>query len=109
MDPQHPCTEITGTLLLDEFARLHASAKSPIESWRKKTEAAIWKTPIDVRRTFNSADSVKVRSGATVVVFNIGGNNFRIIASVRYKLQKVIVLRVYTHEEYAKNHWINEL
>jgi mRNA interferase HigB len=101
--------KISGQPDLDAFSILHSLAARRIERWLQKTKAATWKTPVDVKKTFPSADFVKVKSGATAVVFNLGGNNFRLIASVRYDLQRVIVLRIYTHQEYFKYPWIDEL
>ena len=56
----------------------------------------------DVRATFGQTDQVKVRSGQTVCVFDIGGNKFRLVAFVSYRKAKVYVLRVMTHKEYDK-------
>ena len=101
--------KISGQPDLYTFSTLHSLARRRIERWLQTTKAADWKSPVDLKKTFPSADFVKVRSGATVVVFNLGGNNYRLIASVRYELQRVIVLRIYTHQEYSKHPWIDEL
>lgn len=63
-------------------------------------EAANWKTLPELKQTFNSADDVEGR-----VVFNIGGNKYRLIAVIRYELSLVIIQRVLTHEEYDRGGW----
>ena len=68
-------------------------------------EAATWHNLKDVRQTFPHADLVQVTSGRTVIVFNIGGNNYRLIVGISYPLQAVNVLTVLTHAEYDKEKW----
>lgn len=63
-------------------------------------EAANWKTLPELKQTFNSADDVEGR-----VVFNIGGNKYRLITVIQYELSLVIIQRVLTHEEYDRGGW----
>jgi mRNA interferase HigB len=62
-----------------------------------------------VRRSFRSADEVTVASGRTVVIFNIGGNRFRLITAIHYNRGKVFELRFMTHAEYSKDRWKDDL
>lgn len=64
---------------------------------------------VDVRRTFPSADLVKVASGRQVIVFNVCGNEFRLIVAVHFDRQKVFILRLLSHAEYSKENWKAEL
>jgi mRNA interferase HigB len=96
-------------LRLREYATLHPLAKASLERWRRIAEAADWKTPEDVRKSWKSVDFVRVKSGRTVAVFNVGGNHFRLIAAVHYDRQKVFILRFYPHHEYSKDDWKDEL
>lgn len=63
----------------------------------------------DVRRTFPSADLVTVSSGRTIVIFNIGGNKYRLITAIHYNTRKVFVLRFLTHVEYDSQGWKEDL
>jgi mRNA interferase HigB len=92
-----------------EMARKHPNASPYLEGWRKAVRSARWRNLVDVRRLYASADNVKVASGRVVVVFNAGGNNYRLIAALHYNRQIVFVLRFLTHAEYSKDHWKNEL
>jgi mRNA interferase HigB len=87
------------------FARQHPAAAAGLGRWLELVKAARWRTLHDVRRVFRSADEVRVASGRAVVVFNIAGNQFRLIAAIHYNLEKVFVLRFMTHAEYSKNRW----
>lgn len=62
-----------------------------------------------MRRAFPSADLVAVRSGRKVVVFNVGGNEFRLLCVVHFNTGMVFALRFLTHAEYSKDHWKDEL
>jgi len=53
-----------------------------------------------LRHVFPPADQV-----GDLVVFNIGGNKYRLIASVHFNRQKVYVRRVLTHAEYDRGDW----
>src|SRR6202043_3499674 len=74
-----------------------------LEAWYKVVAAADWRRWSDVRSTFRTADVV-----GDCVVFNVGGNNYRLIARIRYKLHKVFVLKVMTHSEYSRQRWPEE-
>ena len=58
-----------------------------------------------MRAVISSTDDVTVESGRRVVVFNIGGNKYRLIAAVHYNTQIVYALLFMTHAEYDKDKW----
>lgn len=89
--------EIINEIELHAFARKHARARKPLANWLDVTRAATWNSFADVRDTFRSADYVKDQ-----VVFDIGGNNYRLISSIDYAAQRVYVLEMMTHAEYDR-------
>jgi mRNA interferase HigB len=52
---------------------------------------------------------VRVASHRPVVVFNIGGNAYRLVAAIHYNKQVVYVLRIMTHAEYDRGEWKKQL
>ncbi|HEY0793860.1 MAG TPA: type II toxin-antitoxin system HigB family toxin [Chthoniobacterales bacterium] len=94
---------------LRESAKLHPLARSGLNRWEQIVRAACWERPQDVKQSFRSADFVRVGSGRQVVVFNVGGIQFRLVVAVHYDRQKVFVLRFYPHHEYSRNDWKLEL
>jgi mRNA interferase HigB len=92
-----------------EYAKLHPRAKASLEAWLKSAMAASWRSLADVRKTWRSADQVKVASGRVVLVFNIGGNAFRLIVAAHFNRQLLFVLMFMTHAEYSKNRWKEKL
>jgi len=101
--------QIVKPLRIRAFAQQHARAKTSLLLWLVKAKAARWTHHQDARQTFPSADPVRVASGRSVTVFNIGGNHYRLITAIHYDRQKIYVLRFMTHAEYTKDRWKDEL
>ena len=85
---------------LREFAQAHPQAEEPLQSWRHIIERNAFQNFAELRQTFGSVDKVGDR-----YVFNIGGNKYRLIATVAYSTQTVWVKHVLTHSEYDKGDW----
>lgn len=83
---------------LIEYYTLNPDSRTALEEWFQKTRQAKWTCFADVRRTFGSADSV----GNQRYVFNIRGNNYRLVAVVKFTIQTVYIRFVGTHPEYDK-------
>ena len=82
------------TLVL--FYTKHADAKTAIEEWFHKTGKANWESFADIKKTFNSVDAV----GNQRFVFNIKGNDFRLVALIKFKIKMVYIRFIGTHKEY---------
>ncbi|WP_367873083.1 type II toxin-antitoxin system HigB family toxin [Luteolibacter sp. Populi] len=89
---------VLGREKLVKFMGKHAKARPPIASWLAETESATWKTPNDIKGRYRSADFLS----GNRVIFNIGGNNFRLVVVVRYSGGIVVIDRVGTHADYDK-------
>ncbi len=81
---------------LVEFYTKHSGAKTALEEWHKKTKKAKWLNFADVKKTFRSADFV----GNGRVVFNIKGNDYRLVALILFTVGMVYIRFVGTHDEY---------
>ena len=79
---------------------IHPAAERNLQTWYKLTSVHQWQSFNDVRLVFPSADKVK-----NFIVFDIGGNKFRLITYVDFKHQKVFIRSVWTHAEYDKQRW----
>lgn len=88
---------------LREFWRTHPQARESLRAWLVVASAADWQTFVALRERFPSADLV-----GRLTVFNISGNNFRLIVRVEYQLQKIYIRHVLTHADYDKEHWKND-
>ena len=71
--------------------------------WYERTSKETYLSFNTLRQTFPSADLV-----GNFVVFNIAGNNFRLIAYIDFKNQMAFIRAVLTHAEYDKENWKND-
>jgi len=74
----------------------YRDSEQPLKTWFKVVEAADWNTPADVKAMFRSADILKTGR----VIFDIGGNKYRLVAAVHYDGKRVYVRFVGTHKQY---------
>ena len=81
---------------LRAFWERHPDAEQPPKAWYEEATSAIWGQPADIKAQYRSASVLKNRR----VVFNIKGNDYRLIVAIAYKLQIVYVKFVGTHKEY---------
>lgn len=71
-------------------------AKGPLEAWFHEVRHEEWRTPSDVKAKYGSASFLKDNR----IVFNIGGNKYRLVVRVNYSLKIVFIRFVGTHEAY---------
>lgn len=81
-----------------DYIKGHAEADKPLRDWYTKVTRADWKCFSDIKNDFNSVDFV----GNDRYVFNIGGNNFRVVVVVIFLSHMVYVRFIGTHAEYDK-------
>lgn len=88
---------------LREFWQENPQAEQPLLAWYEIVKKVEWENFADVRNSFRHADVYK-----DCVIFDIGGNKFRLIAKVRYRLKRVYIKFVLSHREYDKNNWLDD-
>ena len=71
-----------------------------MDHWYRVAKRATWSSFADVKRSFNAADFV-----APHVVFDIGGNKYRLIAEMNFTRRVLFIRRIMTHKEYSKGAW----
>ena len=81
---------------LRAFWERHPDAEQPLKAWYAEATNATWAQPADIKARYRSASVLKNRR----VVFNVKGNDYRLIVAIAYKLQIVYVKFVGTHQEY---------
>ncbi len=80
----------------------HVDSEGPLRAWytHVNDKSVAWQSWSDVKADFASASIV-----GNCVVFNIGGNKYRLVTRILYPSQKVFILKVMTHEEYDEDQW----
>jgi mRNA interferase HigB len=100
---------VLNTAALDRFARKHRDARRALEDWLGTVQRASWQSLDDMRKVYASADGVpvKVKGGGSVVVtvFNIKGNEYRLLTVIHYAAAVCRVVDVLTHAEYSTDRW----
>lgn len=89
---------VANKTLLNDFVQAHAQSAKPLNKWLDQVEAAEWTNHAELKQMFPSADYVK--NGR--YVFNIAGNNYRIVAVVIFVGGVMNIRFVGTHAEYDK-------
>jgi len=80
------------------FYGKHADAKTALADWYQKAEDAEWDNFADLKNTFHTADLI----GNKRVVFNIKGNDYRLIGIVLFRIKTVYIRFIGTHQEYDR-------
>ena len=83
---------------LTAYYAQNPQSKVALEEWYVKTVRATWTCFADVKKTFNSVDNV----GNQHYVFNIKGNDYRLVVVIQFTPQRVYIRFVGTHSEYDR-------
>lgn len=97
--------ELVNIRAIERFVRRYRDSGKWLANWIDVAKSASWNSLHDVRRQFPSADGVTLKSGAVVTVFNVKGNEYRLLTSIRYAAQRIVILDVLTHGEYDRGKW----
>ena len=89
---------VVGVRTLKEFCDRHADIKSHVETWLAIVSKQQWRTSQDILNRFNYASFLSDNR----VVFNLKGNDYRLLVKVAYKNQVMKVIKIGTHAEYSK-------
>lgn len=81
-----------------EFVKLHPKDDIALRDWFYKTTNSDWNNLSDIKRTFNSVD----HAGNNRYIFNIKGNDYRLVAIIIFISKKVYIRFIGTHNDYDK-------
>jgi mRNA interferase HigB len=81
---------------LREFFEEDPNSKVALQDWYKRASKAQWDDFSDIKKTFNSVDSV----GNSRFVFNVKGNYYRIVAQILFTLKRIYIRWVGNHKNY---------
>ncbi|HAO10902.1 MAG TPA: type II toxin-antitoxin system HigB family toxin [Planktothrix sp. UBA8407] len=88
---------------LREYIKNHGDCREALDNWFKVVSKAKWSNLIDVQSVFPKAEAV-----GSFTVFNIKGNQYRLIVSIDYQKQLIYIKYILTHAEYDKENWKND-
>jgi mRNA interferase HigB len=101
MGPWHrPLMHVVSHKSIRIFCDEHPHARNAMERWYRVAKRATWSSFAEVKRSFNTADFV-----APHIVFDIGGNKYRLIAEMNFRRRVLFIRGIMTHQEYVKGEW----
>lgn len=83
---------------LREFWRIHPDAEIPLRAWYADASRADWRRPADIKAAYRSASFIANNR----VVFNVKGNDYRLVVAVHYNRGMMFVRFAGTHREYDR-------
>ena len=83
---------------LRDYWEKEPGTEQELKAWFAEAEAAEWKTPADVKEKYGNASVLK--DGR--VVFNICGNNYRLVTWINYSFRTIYIRFIGTHKDYDK-------
>ena len=83
---------------LKEYVEKYPESKIALQDWVSTVKKSNWTCFADIKNTYNSVDSV----GNQRYVFNIKGNNYRLVVVIKFKIKFVYIRFIGTHKEYEK-------
>ncbi len=83
---------------LNAYIQEHPEARTALQEWTSIVKRSEWTCFADVKSTFNSVDNV----GNQHFVFNIKGNNYRLVVVIKFTIKFVYIRFIGTHAEYDK-------
>ncbi|MEG3902873.1 type II toxin-antitoxin system HigB family toxin [Microcoleus sp. B4-C5] len=84
-------------------AAKYPDVKNQIEIWKQTVNKAEWHNLEDVRKIYRDAEAV-----GNFTVFNIKGNDYRLIVGINYENQTVFYKYFLTHSDYDQEKWKND-
>jgi mRNA interferase HigB len=94
----HAIMRVIALKSLRLFWEQHPDAQQALQSWYHDAKVATWKSPPDIKSIYRNASFV----GSSRVVFNIKGNQYRVVVAIRYEHGIVYIRFVGTHQDYDK-------
>jgi len=76
----------------------HKSVEQSLKSWIQEAENSIWKNSAQLKAKYRNASIISSKR----VVFNIKGNDYRLIVDIEYRLKIIFIVWVGTHSQYDK-------
>ena len=83
---------------LIDFWKTHPDSEAPLGAWHAEADVAEWKEPRNIKARYPSASFID----GNRVVFNIGGNKYRLVVDVRWNWGKVFIVWIGKHSDYDK-------
>lgn len=89
---------VFNTPQIEKAYKKYTDAIGPLQNWYQEVEGADWDTPAKLKARYPNASIIR----GDLVVFNIKGNRYRLVARINFRRQLVFVKFFDTHKEYDR-------
>lgn len=89
--------------ILRDFCQRHSDSCDALYAWYRVATKAHWQNLTEVQEQYLQAEAV-----GNFTVFNIKGNQYRLIAAISYATQRIYIKYIMTHADYDKDRWKND-
>lgn len=83
---------------LRDFWERHPNVRQQLQAWYEDAKHAVWQSPADIKAMYRNASIVANNR----VVFNIKGNDYRLIVAINYQFGIAYIRFIGTHAEYDR-------
>ena len=90
---------IYGKAVVARFAKRHPASRKPLARFLDIASAALWSSLVDVKQSFPAVDYAPK---TLTLIFDIGGNKYRLIALANFAEHELYIQNVLTHEQYNR-------
>ena len=90
--------KVLGQTILTKYGQQHADVRTQLNAWLYEALEAQWSAPSDIKARYPSASFLSDNR----VVFNIKGNNYRLLVQINYRRSTVLIKKIGTHAEYDR-------
>jgi mRNA interferase HigB len=90
--------KLHGRLVLEDLKQNHPDVAKRVDAWCREVEVFTWSSPHEVKSMYRSVDF----PGDNRAIFNIKGNQYRILARIDYRRGIVLVEKAGTHSDYDR-------
>ncbi|MHA4809404.1 type II toxin-antitoxin system HigB family toxin [Flavitalea flava] len=84
--------------ILREFINRYPLSATALNQWYDKTKNSDWKSFAELKKTWNTCDFI----GNDRYVFDIAGNNYRLVAMIHFNRRTLYIRKILTHDEYSE-------
>jgi mRNA interferase HigB len=92
------CLRVIAKKILRTFWTKYSDCEQQLKSWYREAEKSEWKNANDIKNEYPTASIL----GENRVVFNIKGNNNRLIVKINFQYQMIWIRFIGTHKEYER-------
>jgi mRNA interferase HigB len=91
--------EVYGEAVVTRFTRKYPAARKPLQRFLRIVHQAEWQRFPAVKETFSATEYT---SSTGTLIFDIGGNKYRLLARINFERRILLIDKVLTHEEYNR-------